>query len=165
MIKRIIAVVMVMTFVAFPVFATGKYDWNSPEFREAASTYMCMCGCGQDHLECNMDGCGLNDSFKTEILEMLNDGWTQDEIKDYYVNMYGEVILTAPEKRGFSLTAWITPFAVLGMAGVGVVFLIRKWVSKAELVLGEDHGSDPEIDETEDEVMKSMIEEERKKHY
>lgn len=157
---------MVMTFAALPVFATGTYDFNSPEFRQSAQQYMCLCGCGQDHLECNMDGCGLNDSFKTEILEKLNDGWTQDEIKDFYVGMYGEVILTAPEKSGFSLTAWITPFAVLGVAGVGVVLLIRKWVNNAQLILEEvTVDSNDDVDETEDEVLRSIIDKERKKYY
>ncbi len=44
---------------------------------------------------------------------MMNKGWDKDKIRDYYVNIYGEEILTAPEKSGFSLTAWVLPFVAL----------------------------------------------------
>lgn len=150
--------------IVIPAYAGDDYDYKSQEFKEVASQFMCMCGCGQDHFECNMQGCGLNDSFKAEIKEMMDDGLDKDEIKNYYVSMYGEEILTAPEKKGFSLTAWILPFAVLGVAGVGVVFAIRKWVAgnKEEEHLFEAKSEEEEL---EDDIVKSVIDEERKKYF
>ena len=43
---------------------------------------------------------------------MMNKGWDKDKIENYYVNQYGEEILTAPERSGFSLVAWILPFVL-----------------------------------------------------
>ncbi|SDZ67175.1 cytochrome c-type biogenesis protein CcmH [Evansella caseinilytica] len=167
MIKKVLAVFALLLLAAWPAAAADElYDYNSPEFKENASQYMCMCGCGQDHYECNMDGCGLNEAFKTEILEMLNAGLSKREIRDYYTEMYGEVILTAPKKTGFSLTAWVTPFVALGVAGAGITLVIRRWVKKANTAYEEaPSDSADKADEVENEVLKSIIDEERKKYY
>ncbi len=158
-------IVALMFIVAVPTMAQGDYDRNSPEFRENTSQFMCLCGCGQDHFECNMEGCGLNEQFKTEILEMMNDdGYDKSEIKEHYVAMYGEVILTAPEKSGFSLTAWVTPFILLGGAGGGIIYLIRKWVRKSKQLMKPELPNGLE-DETESDILHSLIDEERKKHF
>jgi cytochrome c-type biogenesis protein CcmH len=164
-VKKVIATLTLLLFISvIPAYAGDQYDYKSAEFKEVASQFMCMCGCGQDHFECNMQGCGLNDSFKAEIKEMMDDGLTKDEIKDYYIGMYGEEILTAPEKKGFSLTAWVLPFVVLGGAGVGIIFIIRRWVAgyKEEDTLFEERSVEEEL---EDEIVKSMIDEERKKYF
>lgn len=55
------------------------------------------------------------------------------------------------------------PFAALAIAGVAVYFIIRKWVKKKgtdELTLDNEI----EKDEVEEEILSSMIEEERKKY-
>lgn len=164
--KKIISLLFLITILFIPpVFAQEEeYDFKSQEFKEVASQFMCMCGCSQDHYECNMQGCGLNDSFKTEIKDMMDDGLTKDDIKEYYIGIYGEEILTAPEKKGFSLTAWILPFAVLGIAGTGIMVTIRKWINKNrndDLVI--DTRSEEEV--VEDEITRSMIDQERKKYF
>jgi len=112
-----------------------------------------------------MEGCGLNEQFKTEILELMNeDGYGKNEIREHYVDMYGEVILTAPEKSGFSLTAWVTPFVMLAGAGGGLVFLIRKWVRKSKELVKPMEKEQP-VDETEKDILHSLIDEERKKYF
>ncbi|WP_241657789.1 cytochrome c-type biogenesis protein [Anaerobacillus alkaliphilus] len=162
--KVMVILTLLLLMTVIPAYAGDQYDYKSAEFKEVASQFMCMCGCGQDHFECNMQGCGLNDSFKSEIKEMMDDGLTKDQIKDYYLSMYGEEILTAPEKKGFSLTAWVLPFVALGVAGIGIVFIIRKWVAgyKEEETSFEARSEEEEL---EDEIVKSMIDEERKKYF
>jgi cytochrome c-type biogenesis protein CcmH len=94
---------------------------------------------------------------------MMNKGWDKDKIRAYYVNIYGEEILTSPEKSGFSLTAWILPFVVIGAAGIAVFFIIRKWVKKKETEEPVAEFQSTE-DEVEGEILSSMIDEERKKY-
>jgi cytochrome c-type biogenesis protein CcmH len=140
-----------------------EFDYKSKEFEAAASQFMCTCGCGQDHFECDPKTCNLTIGFKEDIVEMMNKGWDKDKIREYYVNIYGEEILTAPEKSGFSLVAWVLPFAALGIAGVSLYFIIRKWVKKK----GPDEvtpDNEIEKDVVEEEILSSMIEEERKKY-
>jgi cytochrome c-type biogenesis protein CcmH len=140
-----------------------EFDYKSKEFEAAASQFMCTCGCGQDHFECDPKTCNLTVGFKEDIVEMMNKGWDKDKIREYYVNIYGEEILTAPEKSGFSLVAWVMPFAALGFAGVAIFFIIRKWVKKKGMEeLTPD--SENQTDEVEEEILSSIIEEQRKKY-
>ena len=140
-----------------------EFDYKSKEFEAAASQFMCTCGCGQDHFECDPKTCNLTIGFKEDIVEMMNKGWDKDKIREYYINIYGEEILTAPEKSGFSLVAWVLPFAVLVIAGVAIFFIIPKWVKKK----GSNELTQDNVkikDEVEEEILSSMIEEERKKY-
>lgn len=142
--------------------ANKEYDYKSAEFKEVATQFMCTCGCGQDHYACDMAGCKNTESFKKDLVEMLNQGMDKDEIREYYVQTLGEEILTAPEKKGFSLTAWVLPFFALGGAGTGVFFLVRKWTRRQEEVeISEEVTLQ---DEVEAEIISSMIDEERKKY-
>jgi cytochrome c-type biogenesis protein CcmH len=138
-------------------------DYKSAEFKAVASQFACTCGCGQDHFECDPNTCSLTKEFKKDLVGMMNKGWDKDKIRKYYVNIYGEEILTAPEKSGFSLTAWILPFVALGIAALAIFFVIRKWVKKKET----DEPfieNDNEEDDIEREILSSIIEEERKKY-
>jgi cytochrome c-type biogenesis protein CcmH len=140
-----------------------QFDYKSAEFKAVASQFACTCGCGQDHYECDPNTCNLTTDFKKDLVDMMNKGWDKDKIRAYYVNIYGEEILTSPEKSGFSLTAWVLPFVVLGAAAVALFIVIRKWVKKK--------GTDEPVteyentqDEVEGEILSSMIDEERKKY-
>lgn len=145
------------------VAAQKEFDYKSPEFKAVASQFMCTCGCGEDHYECDPNTCAGTKEFKKDIVDMMNKGMDKDEIRQYYLNIYGEEILTAPEKKGFSLVAWVLPFAALGGAGTGVFFVIRRWVKKRGSQEELEQVTD-ENDEVEEAILSSMIEEERKKY-
>ncbi len=56
------------------------------------------------------------------------EGWPRQRIVDTLVRQYGEGILPAPAKEGFSLAAWITPFAtILGGAAL-VGYVLSSWL-------------------------------------
>lgn len=165
--KKIYIGLLIVAFIFQGSFlrveAAQKFDYKSAEFKAVAQQFACTCGCGQDHYECDMNTCNLTTEFKADLVEMMNKGWDKDKIRAYYVNIYGEEILTSPEKSGFSLTAWILPFVVLGAAGIAVFFLIRKWVKKkgTDEPVAEYQNTE---DEVEGEILSSMIDEERKKY-
>lgn len=153
-----------LVFLASFIPAEAKtIDYKSPEFKAVASQFLCTCGCDQDQYECDPNTCSLTKQFKQDLVGMMNKGWDKDKIRAYYVNIYGESILTAPEKSGFSLTAWILPFVVLGAAAVAVFIIIRKWVKKKG---PEEPVTETKSDEEliEEEILSSIIDEERKKY-
>lgn len=123
--KTIILSFIILIFsLPFAVSAEKIYDENSPEFKRLETQFVCP--------ECSTVGAELNDRFKAEILELMNEGYTEEEIKDYFVGVYGESVLAAPEATGFSILAWVTPFIVIFIAGIGVVLYIRKSVKKSQ---------------------------------
>lgn len=166
--KKVSIGLLLILFVFQGAFAAlgaenKSINLKSKEFKAVASQFMCTCGCGQDHYACDMAGCKNTEAFKAELVDMMEKGMNKDEIREYYVKALGEEILTAPEKKGFSLAAWVLPFAAIGGAGTGVFFIIRKWVKKS--AGGQDLvDSHLESDEVEEEILSSIIEEERKKY-
>jgi cytochrome c-type biogenesis protein CcmH len=46
-------------------------------------------------------------------------GWTGSQVKDTLVRRFGEEILAAPPRHGFTLLAWLVPGAVL-LGGIGL---------------------------------------------
>lgn len=70
-------------------------------------------------------------AFANHVRDFLHQkcqaGWTSAQVKDILVRRFGEEILAAPPKHGFSLLAWLVPGAVL-LTGIAVaVFLAMRW--------------------------------------
>ncbi len=63
-------------------------------------------------------------SMRLKVRELLDDGKTNSEIKEYFVlrSPEGEAILAAPEGGGFNLLAWIVPFFIT-FGGIGIALL------------------------------------------
>lgn len=61
------------------------------------------------------------------VRERLALGETPDQVRQYFVERYGEWILLSPRRSGFTLLVWVLP--VIGvLAGLVVaVLLLRRW--------------------------------------
>ena len=55
----------------------------------------------------------------------MADGKSEEEIKDYFVDKYGPVILLEPATSGISMYAWIVPPVALGFAIIVVIVAIN----------------------------------------
>ena len=60
----------------------------------------------------------------------IKQGKSSDEIVNAFVLKYGEEVLAAPTKKGFKLTAWITPFLAIFIGGITLFFILKAWVLK-----------------------------------
>ncbi|HVM96967.1 MAG TPA: cytochrome c-type biogenesis protein CcmH, partial [Candidatus Acidoferrales bacterium] len=79
----------------------------------------------------------IADQMKREIHDLLQDGWSEDVILDYYLYKYGERILATPRARGFNVMAYlIPPFFVLCAAVVCVSWMARHRSRTATAVTG-----------------------------
>jgi cytochrome c-type biogenesis protein CcmH len=87
---------------------------SKPTLNDVAGKLSCFCGTCP-HLVVTQCGCGTADKLKAEIQKMIDSGMTQDQIIKSYTAKYGDTVLAAPPKKGFSLTAWLLPF--FGFAG------------------------------------------------
>ena len=56
------------------------------------------------------------------IREKLSAGWTEDEIKNYFVDQYGDRVMAEPPPRGFNWLAYIVPLLVFI---IGIILLYR----------------------------------------
>jgi cytochrome c-type biogenesis protein CcmH len=95
---------------------------------DVARQLICMCGCNSVLPDCVHLECGVRESMRGEIAAQLAAGKSKAEIVQFFVDRYGEVVLSAPPKKGFNLTAWLTPFLALAAGGGVVYLLLRNWV-------------------------------------
>ena len=67
------------------------------------------------------------DQERAFIREKIAQGLTKQEIKDALVEAYGPDVLATPEAKGFDLSAWLVPAAIVAAFAAGVVLLARRW--------------------------------------
>ena len=75
--------------------------------------------------------------MREKIAGMITDGQDKGSIVAYFVDQYGEKVLSTPTKQGFNLVAWIGPFAAVLIGGTGLFFLLRAWSRR-----GREHDDD-----------------------
>ena len=100
---------------------------------------------------------------KDKIVTMLNEGKTTDEILDYFVENYGESILLAPRGGITAFFAYTIPFLVIALVAITIFVAVRIWIKKSGSL--QDGKSEVKLSENEAEsdVIRQMIEDERKK--
>ncbi len=72
---------------------------------------------------------GLSVNMKTRIRELLQEGKSEEEILEFFVERYGEWILRSPKKEGFSLLLWTLPGLIL----LVTVLLLFQYLRKKSL--------------------------------
>ena len=107
---------------------------------------------------CGTEACA---QWREQIREKLALGWTEQEIKDYFVQLYGDRVLSRPPKRGLN---WII-YAVPGLAFFAGAYVLYRGVRNWQSPIAEkpEADKDQEIQaEVKDEYV-SRLEDELKK--
>jgi cytochrome c-type biogenesis protein CcmH len=100
-------------------------------FSELGHQLMCICGCHQILLECNHVGCPSSDGMRNELMAGLERGDSDSLVEQAFVQKYGPTVLAAPPTTGFvNRTAWIVPFAALGLGVIAVGMVVRAWKNR-----------------------------------
>ena len=89
----------------------------------------CPCPCTLDIYTCRTTDftCGISPAVHGDIQRLVDGGYTGAEIMEALTGTYGDFILNAPRKEGFSLVAWFAPFAAVAIGAVGIGALLRSW--------------------------------------
>jgi len=108
----------------------------SPEVFKIASELRCPVCQGESAAESNA---GVSQEMRRQIAEMLKEGKSEEEIKRYFVERYGEWILYAPPKRGINWMLWLAPAIGLVLFGLALWrYLKQAEEREAELALSEE---------------------------
>jgi cytochrome c-type biogenesis protein CcmH len=92
----------------------------------------CPCPCTLDVFTCRTSmPCGFSPRLHADVVQLVNGGYSADEILAAFEQGYGEKILMAPHKQGFNWVGWLAPFAAVGGGGLIVGMLIRRWGRRA----------------------------------
>lgn len=92
----------------------------------------------------------------------MSEGWTDQEIKDYFATQYGDRVLAEPPRRGLNWLVYLLPVVAFA-AGVGIVWRVifsmrRKAPTGPPAVDAQDAASgppdDPYLAQLEEELQK-----------
>ncbi len=113
----------------------------------------------------SLDACGTAacEQWRGIIREKLSEGWTVDQIKNYFVDQYGDRVLAEPPLSGFNWVVYIVPLLIF-LAG-GFLFFrgFQKWRQEATSTesdpvirkqVKQTRASDDYIDLVEEELRK-----------
>ena len=115
------AAAFVALWLAWPAPAAGQS--NEADVRRVASQLRCVVCDHQSVAESNAE---LAAQMREVIREQQAAGRTDREIIQFFVERYGDTILYAPPRRGFSLLAWWVPVVVLLVGAAGAVGFWRQ---------------------------------------
>ena len=68
----------------------------------------------------------LAQDLRKEIYDMMQAGQSNEEIKMFLVDRYGDFVLYKPPVKGNTLALWLAPAVLLLGGGLVVVFIVRK---------------------------------------
>jgi cytochrome c-type biogenesis protein CcmH len=72
----------------------------------------------------------MANQMRAIVRERLAAGETPAQVRQYFVERYGDWILLAPPRRGFTLLVWVAPVAAV-LVGLGLAaFLVRRWTGR-----------------------------------
>ncbi len=147
---RILIVVLV-----FLVPAVTAYALTRSEVEKNLICYACP---GE---ALNIDRCSGGDRMRAEIDRRLALGEDKQTILNFFVQQFGEDILTVPPQKGFNLVAYAAPFVALLIGLVIAGILIWKWGAAGRSDTGtREHDAESEAlyrkmeDQVEDELKK-----------
>jgi cytochrome c-type biogenesis protein CcmH len=91
--------------------------------------------------------------WRAEISRLLNLGWEDDAIRDFFADQYGPGVLAVPPASGWTLWVYIIP-PVLFLAGLGIILrLMKRTTTAAETPRQEQTPqSDPYLEQVEAEL-------------
>ena len=75
--------------------------------------------------------------MRATVRERLAEGWSEDEIRQYFVDRYGERVLAAPPREGFNLIAWVIPPIIVVGSLLALAWVVREMLGRDRKVRAE----------------------------
>ena len=66
-------------------------------------------------------------AIRRDVHDRIAEGQSDAEIRQVYVDRYGESILLEPEQNGLGLLVWGLPVVFVVLGGAGLVVAFRRW--------------------------------------
>ncbi len=150
--KKIVFLIIPLLFLAL---AATSYGLTRSEVEKNLICYACP---GEP---LNIDRCSGGDKMRAEIDRRLALGQDKQTILNFFVEQFGDDILTVPPQKGFNLVAYAAPIVGLLIGLVVAGLFIWKWAAAGRR--GSGSGEQTARAEELYRDMEDKVEEELKK--
>lgn len=151
--------IMLISLIPISVGAQGN-DPTDDEVNAIAKQLFCPV-CENIPLDtCGTEAC---EQWRGVIRDKLAEGWTEDQIKSYFVNQYGDRVLAEPPARGFNWVIYIVPLVIFIIGGYLFVQGFQKWQLETSSPQRKKRGEKPATKTNTSDEYLSRVEEELRK--
>lgn len=123
--------------------ALDPIDYQSPaeeqRFKALTAALRCVMCQNQSIADSNAP---IAHDLRMEVLRLMREGRSDDEIKQYLVARYTDFVLYEPPLRGGNWLLWMGPFALLLIGGLAVGTVIRNKQKQPDSASSGDNGED-----------------------
>lgn len=132
--KQIFLILAVaMFFLGGNALAIDAYDFNNPEdaerYKKLSEELRCLVCQNQNLAD---SGAGLAKDLKDEVYAMVYAGKSNQEVKDFLVQRYGDFVLYDPPMKPTTWLLWLGPFIMLIGGAFILLTLIRRLSSASK---------------------------------
>jgi cytochrome c-type biogenesis protein CcmH len=121
---------LLILFIPAAVFAQGADPTDDEVNAIAKQIYCPVCE------NIPLDACGTVacEQWRGIIRDKLKEGWSEDQIKEFFVAQYGDRVLAEPPRRGFNWLIYIIPLLAFVVGGIMLYrgFVIWRGAETAE---------------------------------
>lgn len=138
--KWINLAVIVFSLSAASVLAQEPLVFDNPEmearYQQLTLELRCLVCQNQNLADSDAE---LAHDLREEIYEMMVAGQSNEQIKTFLVDRYGDFVLYRPEIKGNTLALWLMPGVLLGIGAIVIFFTVRN--RKRKLAAQKQEGS------------------------
>jgi len=91
---------------------------------EIAKNLNCPTCTGINLADCRTLTC---EQWRNQINDLVAQGYSDEEVLNYFATRYGSQVLQEPPKSGWTLFLWVLPVLVLLVGGGWLIFAMRGW--------------------------------------
>lgn len=122
---------LLLVLLAGLSLAQDSTEVISPEVRRVGQKLACLCGtCKNTVGSCPMLQCHYSSPAREKIAAMKAAGQSDDQVVAVMVAENGKQALSQPPAEGFSLLAWIMPFAAILLGLLAIVLFVKRFHGK-----------------------------------
>ena len=115
-------VAAVWLLLAHSVGLAQEPDYD--RINEVAEQMNCPTCVGINLSDCRTQTC---EQWRDQINDLMADGYSDQEVLDYFATRYGNQVLLEPPKTGSTLFLWILPVVAILAGGGWLIYTLRRW--------------------------------------
>ena len=155
----IYVLILLLTLIPFSAGAQGN-DPTDDEVNAIAKQLFCpVC----ENIPLDTCGTAACEQWRGIIRDKLAEGWTEDQIKNYFVEQYGDRVLAEPPARGFNWVIYIVPLVIFIIGGYLFVRGFQKWQQEVSSPGKKKRAEKPTKKTSSSDEYLSRVEEELRK--